>query len=116
MELELQSDPAMKIREAIGKAQWYRSQPEVCVDDKTAKTVIDTLLSALQQSRCYFNAVQRGQRTFVLVEQDRAAVEAIRRWADLAEQHGCPHDKVSQARMLATSWEAKPQTETKWPD
>ena len=59
----------MTIVTAIERARYWRSQPETVVDSFTAKQVIDALLSALERSRCYFNATMRGQDTFVLVEQ-----------------------------------------------
>lgn len=109
-------DRPMTVAEAIGKAQWYRTQREVGVDDKTAKAVIDTLLSALQRNTCYFKAVQRNEEVFVLRMHDRAAVRPIFLWSDIAEAHGCSLAKVSDARSTAGRWSMQEDIATKWPD
>lgn len=108
--------PEYTVADAIRDAQFYRTRPDIIVDSKKSRLVMDTLLSGLELSRCYLNAVQRGQQVFVLVEQDRAAPVAINMWAALARDHGCPQEKVDQAFATAERWHAKPVTTTKWPD
>lgn len=113
---ELAAANPMTIATAIERAQWWRNQPEIVVDSFTAKQVVDALLAALEQSRCYFNAVRRGQETFVLVQQDRAAPAAIGQWVAAAAVHGCPDEKVQHALAAAERWRSQPLEATKWPD
>jgi hypothetical protein len=106
----------MTIEGAIGKALWLRMQPESILDDKQAKLTIDTLLSALEYSPCYFKAVQKGEEVFVLRMQDRAAPHAIAEWAQWARRHGCLPAKVDQALATAQRWIQQAIEKTKWPD
>lgn len=99
---------------AIADAQYYRAHPECVVGTQQLKRVVDTLLSAVESSPAFYNAVCRGQEVFVLVEQDRAAPGAIFAWATAAEAHGCK--KVEPARAKAVRWSQSPRVETKWPD
>lgn len=46
--------------------------------------------------RCHANAVERGQRTFTLVEQDPTAVETIAFWI-MKNIHTAPADKLRKA-------------------
>lgn len=103
------------IADAIADAQWVERTPDGFMDPMAAKRTIVTLLAALQQSSCYFNAVRRGQATFVLVEQDRAAPIAIEVWAQTAEGHGCAEEKVVSALRTAANWRTQPANVTKWP-
>jgi hypothetical protein len=113
---ERAANEPMTIATAIERAQSWRKCPELVVDTFTAKIVADTLLAAIERSRCYYNATLRGQDTFVLAQQDRAAPAAIDAWAMLAAAHGCPDDKVQHALVTAESWRVQPMSATKWPD
>ena len=104
------------IVDAIEEAKWLRRTPDGIIAPELAKRTITTLLAALESSKCFFNAVQRGQETFVLVQQDRAAVPAIQRWATTAGNHGCSLEKVNDAFRTAERWEKQEPTATKWPD
>lgn len=95
----------MTIVEAVGKAQWYRTQPEVGVDDRMAKRVIDTLLSALEVSPPYLKAVLKGEPVFILRGQDVFSPQLVRQWARLADESGCPTDKVNEANSKAARME-----------
>jgi len=106
----------MTIQGAIGKALWFRQQPEVVIDTATALRTIDTLLSALEFSQCYFKALQKGEEVFVLRQPDRAAPAAIREWVRLADSHGCGPAKVVDAMATAGRWSAQDPSTTKWPD
>lgn len=108
--------PEMSILDAIDDAQWLRRTPDGQVTADRLRRICDTLLSALERSPCYFNAVRRGQETFVLVSQDRAAPHAIMEWVQWAERHGCPDSKCEQAAQTAQKWINQPTTATKWPD
>lgn len=107
--------PPYTIADAIRDAQFYRTRPDIVVDSRKAKQVMDTLLAGLELSRCYFNAVQRGQEVFVLVQQDRAAPAAIVAWADAAAEHGCENAKVDDAYRMSGRWTNQPTEKTKWP-
>jgi hypothetical protein len=106
----------MTILDAIDDAQWLRRTPDGVVGPMRMRAIVDTLLSALERSRCYYNAMRRGQETFVLVQQDRAAPAAIGQWAAIAATHGCPDDKVQNALSTAERWRKQLATATKWPD
>ncbi len=103
------------IAHAIADAQWVRGTPDGLLVPEKAKQCIDTLLAALERSRCYFNATLRGQEVFVLVQQDRAAPAAIVAWADAALEHDCPQDKVVDAYQMSGRWTNQPLKDTKWP-
>jgi len=105
----------MTILDAIDDAQWLRRTPDGVVGPMRLRGIVDTLLSALERSRCYYNAMRRGQETFVLVQQDRAAPAAIGQWAAIAATHGCPDDKVQNALSTAERWRKQLATATKWP-
>lgn len=104
------------VRCAIEDARRLRSTPDAILDTPGALRMIDTLLAALEANTCYLNAMMRGKRVFVLAEQDRAAPEAIQKWADEATAHGCPEAKILDARRTATEWAAQDLSLTKWPD
>lgn len=104
------------IADAIEEAKWLRRTPDGIIAPELAKRTITTLLAALESSKCFFNAVQRGQEVFVLVQQDRAAVPAIQRWATTAGNHGCSLEKVNDAFRTAERWEKQDPAATKWPD
>jgi hypothetical protein len=104
------------ILDAIDDAQWLRRTPDAIVGPDRLRRIIDTLLSGLERSRCYYNAVRRGQEVFVLVQQDRAAPPAIGQWAAVAAVHGCPDEKVQNALSTAERWRQQLATATKWPD
>ena len=106
----------MTILDAIDDAQWLRRTPDGVVGPMRMRAIVDTLLSGLERSRCYYNAVRRGQEVFVLVQQDRAAPPAIGQWAAVAAVHGCPDEKVQNALATAESWRHQLATATKWPD
>lgn len=113
------AEAEMTIIEAIDKARWLEDLPDGFLSSQSAKATIKALHAALQSSRCFYNAVQRGQRTFVLVEQDMAAPKAIWAWAEAAEKHGCDPVKVMQAAALAMEWHESTLTrngmQKKWP-
>lgn len=104
------------IADAIEEARFYRRTPEAIMDSHQAKRCIETLLSALERSTCYLNAVARGQGVFVLVQQDRAAPAAIEAWAAVAKLHGCNPEKVESAFVTAHAWRSQSVERTKWPD
>lgn len=104
------------ILDAIDDAQWLRRTPDGVVGPERLRRIIDTLLSGLERSRCYYNAVRRVQEVFVLVQQDRAAPAAIGHWAAIAAVHGCPDEKVQNALATAERWRQQLLTATKWPD
>lgn len=104
------------IAAAIEEAKWLRRTPDGIIAPELAKRTITTLLAAIERSTCYLNAVQRGQEVFVLVQQDRAAVPAIQRWATTAGNHGCSLEKVNEAFRTAERWEKQDPAATKWPD
>jgi hypothetical protein len=51
---------------------------------------------------------------FILRGQDIIAYELVRRWADIAERHGCGADKIKEARNLASAMYKWPTQ--KYPD
>jgi hypothetical protein len=102
--------------DAIADARWVERTPDGLLDAERARQIITTLHAALQRSRCYYNAVQRGQEVFVLVQQDRAAPLAITAWANIAGNHGCPQEKVDDAIRVAIAWRGLAPETTKWPD
>jgi len=104
------------ILDAIDDAQWLRRTPDAIIGQDRLRRIIDTLLSGLEVSRCYYNAVRRGQETFVLVQQDRAAPAAIGQWAAIAATHGCPDGKIENALATAERWRQQLATATKWPN
>lgn len=108
--------PQFTIANAIEEGQWLRRTPDGIIAPELAKRTILTLLSALESSRCFFNAVQRGQEVFVLVQQDRAAPAAIEVWALDAGRHGCKSGKVEDAMQTAHRWRSLQPHMTKWPD
>lgn len=108
--------PEYTILDAIDDALWLRRTPDGEVSNDRLRRIVDTLLSALQRSQCYYNAVRRGQEVFVLVQQDRAAPWAIRKWGTRAHEHGCPKEKLDSAFATAQRWEAQNTAMTKWPD
>lgn len=103
------------VADAVHDARYMRRVQECIVSDRQAKRVTDTLLAALESSPCFLNAVMRGQRVFCLVEQDRAAPIAIRRWVEIAAAHGCGMEKVRGAYAISHDWETS-AVEKKWPD
>jgi hypothetical protein len=104
------------IAEAINDAEFLRRQPEAILSDSQAKRLIDTLLCALQLHPSYLTAVVRGQDVFPLIEQDRAAPFAIRQWAEVAERHGTPPEKILGAKLRAKRWAESALPSKKWPD
>jgi hypothetical protein len=46
--------------------------------------------------KCFVKAINRGQRTFTVVEQDRTAVSTIAHWVYL-NIHTAPPDKLHEA-------------------
>jgi len=109
-----QPKPQYTIADAITDAQFYRQQPEYIVDLEKAKRVIDTLLSALEASPCYFKGARLGIPTFTLLAYDRAGHSAMLDWADAAEAHGCRAEKINEARAHAIEWADRP--DARWPD
>lgn len=60
-----------------------------------------------------------GEPVFVLRGQDRIAPFIVRKWADEAEAHGCPKDKVDGAdrdAALMIAWQIKNPLGVKAPD
>lgn len=106
--------PQYTIVDALADARHLRKQPEYLIDGPNSRKLIETLLSALERSPCYLNAVIKGRETFVLVSTDRSAPFAIRNWAEHAAAHGC--QKVVEAFRIAQRWEQQDQKLTKWPD
>jgi hypothetical protein len=102
-----------KINDAITDAQYYRAHPEVIVDARHAKRVIDTLLSGLEVSPCYFKAVRLGIPSFTFLAYDRGAHDAILGWSYLAEINGARPEKYESARALVAEWEKR--TDLRWP-
>lgn len=51
---------------------------------------------------------------FILRAQDIHAAGLVEQWAQLAEEDGCPHNKVSEARALADQMRKWPNR--KYPD
>lgn len=103
------------ILDAIDDALWLRRTPDAVVTVARVRRIADTLLAALERSRCYYHAARRGQEVFVLVQQDRAAPAAIGQWAAIAAVHGCPDEKVQNALATAERWRQQLLTATKWP-
>lgn len=110
------NEKELTIPEAITRAQDLRASPEMMISEKSARKIIDGLLSALEASPCYLKAMQRGEEVFVFREPDRAAVRPISLWADIAEAHDCRAEKVESARVKAKRWSELPLYRTKWPD
>lgn len=107
--------PDYTIADAIDDAIWVRRTPDGFMEPEKGKLLIVTLLSALERSKCYLNAVRRGQEVFVLVQQDRAAASPIELWALDAQKHGCPEAKVQEALQTARRWREQQPNVTKWP-
>lgn len=56
---------------------------------------------------------------FALRAQDVLAPVLVRTWADLAALHGCPPEKIREAREIALAmerWQQRYPTRTKLPD
>lgn len=104
----------MTIPEAIDAALWMRNMPEALVSDARAKRIIDTLLSALQASPCYFKGAHLGIPTATFLAYDRAAHAALRTWSQQAYEHGATPEKYEWGIHLAIEWEKRP--DCKWPD
>lgn len=103
----------MTIAAALGQALWLRKQPEQLLDDKTAKQVIDALLAGIESSPCFMKGLMQGIPTFTLLAYDKAGHVAMRAWCATAEQHGCRHEKVDEARGKVSEWEKLP--DARWP-
>lgn len=113
---QAEAAPSMTVAEAIREAQHIRAQrEEYLVTPQKLKLINATLLSAIESSPCFLKAKQKGEEVFVLRQQDRAAPFAIASWADLADGHGCAHEKVTDARAIATRWRVQHDDQTKWP-
>lgn len=103
------------IAQAIDQARWLRNTPDGILDPTIARKTIEGLLSALEVSRCYLKAMEKGEEVFVLRQQDRAAPTAIRIWAEIAERKGCDTKKVDEAYRISKRWLMQPERATKWP-
>src|SRR5712664_1805808 len=92
------------IADAIDDARWLRRTPDGVLSPDRSKQVIDTLLAALEASPCYFKGARLGIPTFTLIAYDLAGQIAILKWAEVAEAHGCRHEKVQDALAKVTEW------------
>jgi len=61
---------------------------------------IDELNAAARGEGCLGKAAP-DEPVFILRAQDKLAAGLVYRWATQAEQHGCPVEKVREARELA---------------
>jgi hypothetical protein len=111
MRAETEARP-MTIAEAIDKVRWVERTPDGILDPIVAKRVMATLLAALEASPCYFKAARLGLPSFTLIP-ERAAVIALREWANAAAAHGARREKYEPAFQMAVEWEMLP--DLRWP-
>lgn len=63
-------------------------------------------------ARTFRKAIERGNRTFTLVDQDKLAAETIEFWCTLAEGSGVHRLKIDKARDLAAEFRGAPVKKT----
>lgn len=103
----------LTIAEGIFRArQMLRTSEQLGPNERA---VITALLAGIEYSPVYAKAIMRGQRTFVLVEQDRAAPYAIRTWSEISGKHGTTIEKVREAERAAQEWDQS-KIQRKWAD
>lgn len=73
----------------------------------------EVLEAALRGEWCLGKA-NDAEPVFVLRAQDIHAAGLIEQWADLAEEDGCPADKVADARNVVAAMRAWPKR--RYPD
>jgi hypothetical protein len=104
----------MTIPEAIDAALWLRGMSEPILSSDRARRIIETLLSALEASPCYFKGARHGIPTATFLAYDMAAHHALHEWAYAAQMHGAPREKYEWGHRLASEWKRRP--DCKWPD
>ena len=100
--------------EAIKMARELVANHSVHYAPLTCRDIIEGLLAGIDSSTCFRKALQTGQESFTLRQQDKCAPAAIRLWANLARSNGCPADRTSDALSIAARWERFPAA--KYPD
>jgi hypothetical protein len=92
------SDAANAIADAVIEAQTPANRILPINRDPYANP-IDTIRRMRQYSQCFTKAFDRGQRVFVLVEQDATAYKAIAQWINLnIDRLGANHPKIIAAK------------------
>lgn len=102
----------MTIADAIDKVRWLERTPDGILDPLVAKRVMATLLGAIEASPCYYKAVTQNLPSFTLIP-ERAAVIALREWANAAKAHGARPEKYEPAFQMAVQWDMRPGI--RWP-
>jgi len=102
------NEPAIvyTIPEALKKAEHAVEHPEVVLSQDQQIAILLALVDGIKSSKCFYNALMQGRRTFVLLEGDPAAGAAMYAWADAAERCGHRKSKVQDARDTAYSFAA----------
>lgn len=101
------------VADAILDAQWVRRTPDGIFEGQKAKTIILTLLSALEASPCYLKAVKERRESFTILDYDKAGHNALHAWAYHAELHGARPAKLAEAYAKAEKWSQLP--DARWP-
>lgn len=95
----------LTVGEAVARALDLEANPGMDIGAFNSRRIIRGLLAALQVSPPYLKAVRVGEPVFVLRGQDVFAPQLVRQWARLADESGCPSDKVNEANSKALRME-----------
>lgn len=105
------------IAQAISYARWLRKTPDGLTNTTELREAIDALLAGMERSPTYVRALENNHEVFVLVQVDRAAINAaLPAWIDEARRVGAAEEKVAGAITFWNRWRAQPQQSTKVPD
>lgn len=105
-------------QKAIQEARFYLDNAEVAMTGQEARRTIRGLLEVFQvddDTRTILRAIERGQRTFTLVEQDKCAPDTIGYWILVAQQMGVHREKLDKVRQLEDAFRSSGVTK-KLPD
>lgn len=94
----------MDVKTAIETAERMLADTSVMFDPKQHRGIIAALLEGIKTSKCFYNGLTQGRRTFVLLEGDPAAPEAIRCWANEGLRCGHQPEKCAEALQIATDF------------
>lgn len=91
--------PALEKLAELDRKELQAENPVLPINKNPFANPVDTLRRMRQFSPCFTKAFDRGQRVFVLVEQDATAYRAIAQWIHAnRDRLGDNHPKIIAAK------------------
>lgn len=113
MDTRLPEGAPLGAKEALRRARLILSVPEMLVDSRSTRKLIEGLVAGLDKWPTVAQAIERDAEIFPLASWDMASPRSIIVWADNARTHGARPEKVAEAEGIARHWDTR--DERTWP-